>query len=84
MTMPADPPPYADFVEYLAKLLVDKPDAVNVAEEWDGDRLIVHLTVDEEDMGRIIGRGGRVAQAMRALIKVAAIRSGERVGLEIG
>jgi predicted RNA-binding protein YlqC (UPF0109 family) len=84
VTLPPEPPPYADFVEYLAKLLVDNPEAINVAEEWDGDRLIIHLTVSEDDMGRIIGRGGRVAQAMRALLKVAAIRSGERVALEIG
>ncbi len=84
MTLAPEPPPYADFVEYMARLIVDKPEAVKIEEVWDGDRLIVHLTVDDEDMGRIIGRGGRVAQAMRSLLKVAAIRSGEHVGLDIG
>ena len=84
MTLAPEPPPYADLIEYMVRLIVRDQDAVNVAEEWDGDRLIVRLHVGEDDMGRVIGRGGRVAQAMRALLKVAAIRSGEHVALEIG
>ena len=84
MTLDAEPPPYADLIEYMARLIVRDPDAVTVVEEWEGDRLIVRLQVAEDDMGRVIGRGGRVAQAMRGLLKVAAIRSGEHVALEIG
>ncbi len=84
MTLAPEPPPYADLIEYMARTIVRDPDAVAVTEEWDGDRLMVRLHVAEDDMGRIIGRGGRVAQAMRSLLKVAAIRSGEHVALEIG
>ncbi len=84
MTLAAEPPPYADLIEYMARIVTGSPDDVRVTEEWDDDRLIVRLTVAEDDMGRVIGRGGRVAQAMRSLLKVAAIRSGEHVSLDIG
>ncbi|MEY4389231.1 MAG: hypothetical protein RLZZ432_950 [Chloroflexota bacterium] len=76
--------PAAQLVEYVAKTLADKPDAVSVAVEEDGDAIILHLTVDEEDMGRVIGRNGSIAKALRSLLKVVANRTGENYVLEIG
>jgi len=70
--------------EYLAKALVDEPDAVSVDERDDGGRVVVHLDVAESDFGRVIGRHGRVATALRSLLKVAAIREDRRASLEIG
>lgn len=85
MTLEAEPPPYADLIEYIARIIAAKPDDVVVVEDWEDDqRVVVRLRCDEDDMGRIIGRGGRVAQAMRTLLRVAAIRSGDRALLEIG
>ena len=74
----------SNLIEYIAKSLVDEPDEVRVTEHDDNGRIIVHLDVAEDDVGRVIGRDGRIATAMRSLIKVAAIREDERVGLEIG
>lgn len=74
----------ANLIEYVAKSLVDEPDEVRVTEHDDHGRIIVHLDVAEDDVGRVIGRDGRIATAMRSLIKVAAIREDVRVGLEIG
>jgi hypothetical protein len=72
-----------DLVEYMAKSLSDHPEQVRVREMGSGHNLTLQLHVSEEDMGRIIGRGGRIASAMRVLLKVAAIRQGKRVTLEI-
>lgn len=74
----------SNLIEYIAKSLVDEPDEVRVSEHDDHGRIIVHLDVADDDIGRVIGRDGRIATAMRSLIKVAAIREDERVGLEIG
>ena len=74
----------SNLIEYIAKSLVDEPDEVRVTEHDDRGRIIVHLDVADDDIGRVIGRDGRIATAMRSLIKVAAIREDERVGLEIG
>lgn len=71
------------FVEYVAKNLVDSPDAVVVTEELDGDFIKLHLQVAENDVGKVIGRGGRIAKALRALVKVMATRDGTKVNLEI-
>lgn len=73
-----------ELVEYIAKELVESPDDVVVTEEWDGSRNVIHLDVAEADMGKVIGRGGRVAEAMRALLKVSAARSDTRAVLDIG
>ena len=72
-----------ELLEYLARALVDKPDAVNVEVENDDDEVALILTVDEADMGRVIGRDGRIANAIRALLRVAAARDGRHVELEI-
>lgn len=74
----------SNLIEYIAKSLVDEPDEVQVTEHDDHGRIIIHLDVAEDDIGRVIGRDGRIATAMRSLIKVAAIREDVRVGLEIG
>jgi len=73
-----------ELIEFLARSLVDQPDAVNIEEEDDGDRIIFHLFVADDDMGKVIGKQGRIANAMRDLLKVAAARQGARARLEIG
>ena len=62
---------------------VDDPAAVVVTEEQDGDFTKLHLQVAEPDVGKVIGRGGRIAKAIRALLKVMATRDGTKVNLEI-
>ncbi len=73
-----------ELVEYIAKALVENPEEVVTTEEWDGQRFLVHLDVAESDMGKVIGRGGRVAEAMRSLLKVAAAKQDTRAVLDIG
>ena len=70
-------------IEYLARALAKHPDDVLVEEENQGDRIILHLFVNEEDKGRMIGREGRIANAMRSLLHVAATRAGVRATLSI-
>ena len=72
-----------DLVEYIAKSIVSSPDDVRVTEEDDDGRLILRLEVAEDDKGKVIGRQGRVAQSIRALLRVAAVKQGTRAGLEI-
>lgn len=75
----------ATLVEYLAKALVDEPEAVRVEErEEPNGRVVVHLDVADDDWGKVIGRNGRVAEALRAVLKVAAIKEDRRARLEIG
>ncbi len=74
----------ADMVEYLAKGLVDNPDDVRVEERDDNGRVIVRLDVAEDDWGKVIGKNGRIATAVRSMMKVAAVREDVRAGLEIG
>jgi predicted RNA-binding protein YlqC (UPF0109 family) len=73
-----------DVVEYLAKALVDEPEEVKVEERSDGGRVVVRLDVAEGDWGKVIGKGGRIATAMRTLVKVAAVKEDVRASLEIG
>lgn len=70
-------------IEYIARSLATKPDEVEVVEEHRGDRVIIHLNVADEDKGRVIGRDGRCANAIRSLLHVAAVRSGTRASLDI-
>ncbi len=72
-----------EMIEYIAKALVSNPDAVVVAEEEKGNRTILRLRVDDSDKGKVIGRSGRVAESLRALLRVAAVKSNTRVLLEI-
>jgi predicted RNA-binding protein YlqC (UPF0109 family) len=72
-----------ELIEYIAKSLVDDPASVNVTEVEGATSLILELKVAPEDMGRVIGRGGRVANAMRTLLRVVAAKQGKRAALEI-
>ena len=69
--------------EYIAKSLVDHPDEVAVDEIRHGNRVTLELSVAKDDMGRVIGRGGRVANAIRTLLRVAADREGCQVTLDV-
>jgi predicted RNA-binding protein YlqC (UPF0109 family) len=72
-----------ELIEFLVKALVEDPSAVVVEElEEDGD-LIYEVTVAEEDLGRVIGKGGRVANAIRTIAKAAAVRIDRRVIVDI-
>ncbi len=70
-----------ELVEYIAKALVDNPDRVTVKETQGASVTVLELHVDRDDMGRVIGKDGRVANAIRTLLKVAA--GDRRVVLEI-
>ncbi len=72
-----------EMVEYIARALVSNPDAVEVTEEVRGNRVYITLRVDDEDKGRIIGREGRVAQSIRSVLRVAAVKSDQRIDLQI-
>jgi predicted RNA-binding protein YlqC (UPF0109 family) len=72
-----------ELLEYIARALVDNPDAVSVEVQEGADEVALILNVDESDMGRVIGRDGRIANAIRALLRVAAARDGRHVELEI-
>ncbi len=73
----------AELVEFVAKSLVDDPEAVKVEVVRDQGGTVIELHVAEDDMGKVIGRNGSVAKALRTLLKVTAARDGEPVSLEI-
>ncbi len=73
-----------ELIEFMARAIVDYPDEVEVTEEETEDQLVFHLKVAESDMGKVIGKQGRIANAMRTLLKVAAIRRETKAILEIG
>jgi uncharacterized protein len=73
----------AELVEYLARQLVADPDAVRVDEEEREGAVVLTLHVAEEDIGKVIGRQGRVARALRAVVRAGAARQRRRVLLEI-
>ena len=68
---------------YVAKQLVDQPDAVTVTQREDGDNTVLELRVAPEDMGKVIGRQGRIAKEIRAVVKAVAQREGKRVTVDI-
>ena len=73
-----------DFLEYLARGPVDEPDKVKVEElEEDDGTIVLELSVGEDDYGKVIGRGGRTAQALRAVVKAASVRESRRVLVDI-
>ncbi len=72
-----------EFLEYVARSLVDNPDAVQVEVEEQDDEVSLILTVEQADMGRVIGRDGRIANAIRSLLRVMGTRDGRHVELEI-
>ncbi|HZP89913.1 MAG TPA: KH domain-containing protein [Actinomycetota bacterium] len=72
-----------ELLEYLAKELVDDPDAVEVTELRDERGTLLQLRVSPDDMGKVIGRGGRTARAIRTVVKAAAVREGVHAAVEI-
>ena len=73
-----------DLLVYLARALVDQPDKVEVEQfEEDDGTLVLELSVADDDYGQVIGRGGRTAQALRTVIKAAAVKDNKRVLVDI-
>lgn len=72
-----------ELVEYIAKSIVNAPDQVSVTMEGSDQGVTLRLQVASDDKGRVIGKEGRVAQAMRTLIRVVATREGKKAMLEI-
>ena len=72
-----------DLIEYIAKSLVEHPDEVQVRESGGGSRLRIELSVSKDDMGRVIGKGGKVANSIRTLLRVAAEREGKQATLDV-
>ena len=72
-----------ELLEFLARRLVDEPDAVRVEEEGTDSELVLRLHVAPADVGKVIGRQGRIARALRAVMRAGSAREGRRVVLEI-
>lgn len=72
-----------ELLEFLVRALVEDPDAVEVEELEDDGDLVYEISVAEDDLGRVIGKGGRVANAIRTVAKAAAVRLDRRVLVEI-
>ena len=72
-----------ELVRFIARSLVDDPDAVQVETKQDGDCTVIELHVAPGDMGKVIGRQGRIAKAIRVVMRAAAVRQGEKVIVEI-
>ena len=73
-----------ELVEVIAKALVDNPDAVVVAEKVTEKETFLSLSVDPADMGKVIGKQGRIAKAIRTVLQAEATRKGTKVTLDIG
>ncbi len=72
-----------DMIGYIARVLVDDTDAVQVRSEWSDGRLNIKLKVADADKGKVIGRRGRVVHAMQSLLRVAATKSNMRAGIDV-
>jgi predicted RNA-binding protein YlqC (UPF0109 family) len=72
-----------ELIEYIARSLVDDPTQVQVSQSRGGSKVYLELHVAKEDMGRVIGKSGRVANAMRLLLRVAAAREGKQAVLDV-
>ncbi|PWL51717.1 MAG: KH domain-containing protein [Clostridiales bacterium] len=72
-----------ELLYYIARSIVDHPDAVSVNEVTRDDMLILELSVDPSDMGKVIGRQGKIAKSIRSVVKAAAIRENIRVNVDI-
>jgi predicted RNA-binding protein YlqC (UPF0109 family) len=72
-----------ELLDYLARRLVDEPDAVRVEEVEEDDALVLRLRVAPDDVGKVIGRQGRIARALRTLVRAGGAHEGRRVVLEI-
>ena len=72
-----------ELVRFIAKTLVDKPDAVDVREVEGPESIVIELRVDPEDMGKVIGKQGRIAQSVRSVVKAATMKNEKPVFVEI-
>jgi predicted RNA-binding protein YlqC (UPF0109 family) len=72
-----------ELIEYIARSLVDDPEQVQVRQERSGGKTRIELRVAKEDMGRVIGKSGRVANSMRVLLRVASAREGSQASLDV-
>lgn len=72
-----------ELVEVIAKSLVDHPEDVRIEEDQEDRQVTLKLHVDEDDMGKVIGRQGRIAKAMRTVVKAAATRENKKVSVDI-
>ena len=72
-----------ELVTFVAKALVDKPEEVEAKETLDGQTIVIELKVAPDDVGKIIGKQGRIAKALRTVVKAAATKSGKKVVVEI-
>jgi predicted RNA-binding protein YlqC (UPF0109 family) len=73
----------SDLLEYLARQLVDEPESVRVERVEEDDTLVLRLHVAEDDLGKVIGRQGRIARALRTIVRASSARERRRVQLEI-
>jgi hypothetical protein len=72
-----------ELLEYLARALVDEPDEVHVAATETDTTVVLELSVAKDDVGKVIGKQGRIARALRTIIKASAVRDGKRAIVEI-
>ena len=72
-----------ELVKYIAQSLVEKPEAVDVREVETEDSIVIELRVDPEDMGKVIGKQGRIAKAIRTVVKAASVKVPQPVFVEI-
>jgi predicted RNA-binding protein YlqC (UPF0109 family) len=70
-------------LEFLARSVVDHPEQVRVEEITSGDRVVLRLSVAKEDLGKVIGKQGRVARAIRTVVKASAVKDGKQASVEI-
>ena len=72
-----------ELIEFIATSLVEHPQEVQVRESGSGSRIRIELSVEKDDMGRVIGKGGKVANSIRTLLRVAAERQGRQASLDV-
>jgi len=72
-----------ELLEFLARSLVDHPEEVRVEEIESGDQVLLRLSVAKDDLGKVIGKQGRIARALRTVVKASAVRHGKQVTVEI-
>lgn len=74
---------FEELLKYLAQQLVDEPDQVEVSQIQEDRSLVLELKVSSKDMGKVIGKNGKIAQALRTVVKAAGLKEGKRVTVEI-
>lgn len=74
---------YKELVEYLVKALVEFKEDVNITETTDNDRIVITVKVNSEDMGRVIGKDGRIIKSIREIIRAYASKNGNKVSVDI-